>query len=85
MNTILNQVYFVYLIKCKDGSLYTGITTDVERRFEEHKRKKGGRYTSAKGVVKVVYTERHPDRSSASKREAEIKRWPRKKKLSLMK
>ena len=78
-------VYFVYLIKCKDGSLYTGITTDVQRRFREHKKGTGGHYTKAKGVVRVVYTEKHPDRSSASKREAEIKRWPRKKKMDLIK
>lgn len=78
-------MYFVYLIECKDGSLYTGITTDVERRFKEHKSGIGGHYTSAKKVVKVVYTEQCSDRSSASKREAEIKSWPREKKLDLIK
>lgn len=77
-------MYFVYILECKDGSLYTGITTDVKRRFDEHKRGIGGHYTRAKGVVKVVYTEKHPDRSSASKREAEIKGWPREKKLALI-
>jgi putative endonuclease len=77
-------VYFVYLIQCKDGSLYTGITTDVARRFEEHKKGVGGHYTRAKGVVKVVYTEKQKDRSCASKREAEIKKWSREKKLSLL-
>ena len=77
-------MYFVYLIECKDGSLYTGITTNVERRFAEHKRGIGGHYTSAKGVVRVVYTEQYPDRSSASKRESEIKGWKRKNKLNLI-
>lgn len=77
-------MYFVYLIECKDGSLYTGITTDVERRFKEHKSGSGGHYTSAKEAVKVVYTEQRPDRSSALKREAEIKSWPREKKLDLI-
>ncbi len=77
-------MYFVYLIECVDGSFYTGMTTDVERRFREHKNKTGGHYTSAKGVVRVVYTEQHPDRSSALKREAQIKRWPRQKKLDLI-
>jgi len=77
-------MYFLYLIECRDGSLYTGVTTDVERRFGEHKKKEGGHYTSAKGVIKVAYTEPHPDRSSASKREAEIKSWPRQKKLELI-
>ena len=78
-------MYFVYLLTCKDGSLYTGITTDVKRRFAEHQAGKGGHYTRAKGAVRVVYTERHPDRSSASKRESEIKSWNREKKLGLLK
>ena len=78
-------MYFVYLIECKDKSLYTGITTDIERRFAEHKAKKGGHYTSSKKVIKIVYSEKHPDRSSALKREFEIKGWRRKKKLNLIK
>lgn len=78
-------MYFVYLIECKDGSLYTGITTDVKRRFKEHQSGEGGHYTGAKRAVKVVYTERHPNRSSASRREAEIKSWRRAKKLNLVK
>jgi len=77
-------MYFVYLIECGDGSLYTGITTGVERRFNEHKNKTGGHYTSSKDVVRVAYAERHPDRSSALKREAQIKSWTRKKKLELI-
>ena len=78
-------MYFVYIIECKDKSLYTGITTNVERRFSEHKAGKGGRYTNAKKVIKVVYTEKYSNRSSASKREAEIKSWNRIKKLNLIK
>lgn len=78
-------MYFVYIIKCKDGSLYTGITTDVKRRFKEHKEGKGGRYTRAKGVIKVVYTEKHKNRSKASKREAQIKSWRKYQKLGLIK
>ncbi|OHA41280.1 MAG: hypothetical protein A3H68_00745, partial [Candidatus Taylorbacteria bacterium RIFCSPLOWO2_02_FULL_46_40] len=77
--------YYVYIIECKDGSLYTGITTDVERRFQEHKEDAGGHYTMSKQAIKVVYTQRFPDRSSALKREAEIKGWPRRKKLELIK
>lgn len=76
-------MYFVYILECKDGSLYTGITTDVERRLSEHKSGKGSHYTSAKEAVAIRYREEHPDRSSASKREAEIKSWPREKKLAL--
>ena len=77
-------MYFVYIMKCGDGSLYTGITTDLKRRFAEHQAGTGGRYTRAKGVVRVVHAEELQDRSSASKREAEIKSWPRKKKLDLI-
>lgn len=78
-------MYFVYLIECADKSLYTGITTDVARRFREHRQGRGGHYTAAKGASKMRYTEEHPDRSSALRREAEIKRWPRGKKLLLIK
>ncbi len=78
-------MYFVYILECADKSLYTGITTDIERRLSEHKNGKGGHYTRARRAKKMVYTERQKDRSSASKREAEIKRWPREKKLELIK
>ena len=78
-------MYFVYLLKCSDGSLYTGITTDVKRRFLEHKKGTGGRYTRAKKPVKILYTEKRRTRSSASKREAEIKSWTREKKLAFLK
>jgi putative endonuclease len=76
-------MYFVYLLRCGDGSLYTGITTDVKRRLEEHRGGVGGHYTRAKGAARIVHTESYPDRSSASKREAEIKGWRRDKKLLL--
>jgi putative endonuclease len=77
-------MYFVYLLECKDGSIYTGITTDVERRLSEHKKGKGGHFTRSKVAKRIIYTEKHPDRSSASKREAEIKSWSRGKKLKLV-
>lgn len=78
-------MYFVYILKCADKSLYTGITTNIKRRLAEHKSGKGGHYTSSKKAVKILYTEKCKDRSSASKREAEIKRWSRVKKLNLIK
>jgi putative endonuclease len=78
-------MYFIYLLECRDKSIYTGITTDVARRFKEHKDGKGGRYTRAKQVVKVLYTEKAKTRSQALKREAKIKSWPREKKLELTK
>lgn len=77
-------MYTVYILECSDGSLYTGITTDVERRFKEHKSGIGANYTRSKKAKKIVYTESYPDRSSASKREAEIKRLSREKKLELV-
>jgi putative endonuclease len=78
------MTYFVYLLECKDKSIYTGITTDVERRFKEHQENTASRYTRSRRANKIVYTEKYPNRSRASKREAEIKRWPRTKKLSLI-
>ncbi|MDD3531393.1 MAG: GIY-YIG nuclease family protein [Candidatus Pacebacteria bacterium] len=77
-------MYFVYILECKDGSLYTGITTNVERRFAEHKNRIGGHYTRSKQAVRVVYTEQYPNRSLASKRESEIKSWRRDKKMNLI-
>jgi len=77
-------MYFVYIIECGDTSLYTGITTDLKRRFLEHKNGKGGHYTRAKQAKKIVYSEKHPDKSSALKREAEIKGWSRERKLDIV-
>jgi predicted GIY-YIG superfamily endonuclease len=77
--------YSVYILKCKDGTLYTGIATDVERRLTEHRGKKGARYTRAKGAGTIVYKEEVGTRSNALKREAEIKKWRREKKLQLIK
>jgi putative endonuclease len=78
-------MYYVYLIECDDKSIYTGITTDVKRRFDEHRNKKGGHYTSSRQAVRVLHTEQYRTRSEALRREAEIKGWPRKKKLLLVK
>lgn len=76
--------YFVYLLECEDDSLYTGITTDVERRFAEHKKGIGSHFTKAKGARRIVYSEQQPDRSSALKREAAIKKFTREQKLALI-
>ncbi len=77
-------MYFVYLLLCRDKSIYTGITTDVERRLSEHKKGTASHFTHAKGAVKILYTEKHNNRSLALKREAEIKGWKRERKLSLI-
>ena len=76
-------MYFVYLLECADTRIYTGIATDVSRRFKEHVTGKGGHFTRSHKPVRILYTEAHPDRSSASKREAEIKRFSRTEKLQL--
>ena len=65
--------------------MYTGITTDVKRRFLEHKEGKGGHYTSSRGVSKLLHTEKAKNRSIASKREAHIKGLSREEKLNLIK
>ena len=78
-------MYSIYILKCADGTLYTGITTDVKRRFKEHLDGKGGHYTRARGAKQILYTEKCGDRSSAQKREAQIKRLSRKEKLNLIK
>jgi putative endonuclease len=67
--------WFVYVLRCKDNSLYTGITTDVERRFQEHKSEKtGAKYTKSKKPVEIAYTEKFDSRSDAASREFAIKR-----------
>lgn len=76
-------MYFVYLIQCGDDTFYTGIAKDVDRRFIEHSIGKGAKYTRARKVVKVLYTEEYSSKSQALKREAQIKGWKREKKLNL--
>ena len=78
-------MYFVYLILCEDKSIYTGITTDVERRFREHKNGAGGHYTRSHKPQKILYVEKRRTRSAALKREAEIKRMDKRAKLMLAK
>ena len=68
-------MYYVYMVECADATLYTGIATELERRIEEHNStEKGAKYTRVRRPVTLVYSEEHPDRSSASKREYEIKK-----------
>jgi putative endonuclease len=77
-------MYYVYILHCKDKSLYTGITIDVERRFKEHCAGAGGHYTRSHKPEKIIYREKAATRSDALKREAEIKSWPREKKMRLV-
>ena len=82
----MNKDWYVYIVKCSDNSLYTGITVDLERRVEEHNTsKKGAKYTKSRRPVHLVYSEKQQDRSSASKRESAIKKLSRSEKLILLK
>ena len=83
-NQSFTAPWYVYIVRCRDGTLYTGITTDLDRRIEDHNRGIGSKYTAARRPVRLVYSEPQPNRSSASKREAQIKGWPRSKKKSLI-
>ncbi len=79
------HMYFVYLLECEDGSIYTGITTDVARRFQEHNNGDGGRYTRSHGAKKILYAEQCATRGDALRREAEIKRLSRAAKIKMTK
>lgn len=77
--------YFIYILKCSDDTLYTGITTDIQRRIDEHNNSlKGAKYTKLRRPVELVYSEESENRSSASKREYAIKKLSRKEKLELI-
>ena len=78
------MAWWVYMLRCRDGSLYTGVTTDVNRRFTQHLAGTGARYTRSHPPEAVVYREELPDKSAALRREAAIKRLPRAKKLRLL-
>jgi putative endonuclease len=76
--------YFVYILSCSDNTLYTGIAKDVTKRVQEHNTSpKGAKYTRTRRPVTLVHIEEFEDRSSASKREYEIKKMPKKKKMEL--
>lgn len=86
MPTVSQSAWTVYILRCIDKSLYTGITTDTERRLNEHNlcNKKGARYTRHKRPVVLVYTEGYDSRSEACKREAAIKRLTKAQKEALI-
>jgi putative endonuclease len=76
--------WVVYILKCADGSLYTGITNNLDRRVAEHSLGSGAKYTRGRGPFGLVYQEICKDRSEASKRESQIKAMPRKRKAELL-
>jgi len=78
------MAYYCYIVKCADGSYYTGWTTDTERRVKQHNAGQGARYTRARRPVKLVYVENQPDRASAMQREYAIKKFSRAQKKALI-
>lgn len=76
--------FFCYIVKCSDGTFYTGWTTNPARREKQHNAGTGARYTRMRRPVQMLYIEEQPDRSTALKRELEIKHLPREKKARLV-
>jgi putative endonuclease len=77
-------MHYVYIVECSDGTLYTGYTTDVDRRVGEHNAGEGAKYTRGRTPVRLVHTEEHETRSEAMSREAEIKGMSREEKEDLI-
>lgn len=76
--------WYLYILRCGDGTLYTGITTDVERRFAAHAAGKGAKYTRGRGPLALVYREKCADHSAALKRELAVKALSREEKEGLL-
>ena len=75
---------FVYMLRCKDGSLYTGWTNDLEHRLAMHNSGRGAKYTRGRGPLALVYSEELPDKEAALRRECAIKKLRREQKLALL-
>lgn len=80
----METIWYLYILRCRDGSLYTGITTDVEKRLEAHRCGKGAKYTRGRGPLELVCREECGDHSAALKREIEIKKLEKMQKLLLI-
>lgn len=78
------MAWVVYILECADGTLYTGITNDIERRIQKHEEGSGAKYTRGRGPFCVAYQQEHDTRSSATKREIEIKKMSREEKKNLI-
>ncbi len=78
------QKWFLYILQCSDGSLYTGITNDLERRFEIHSKGRGAKYTRSRLPLTLLYSEKCRNRVAAMVRECAVKALPRKKKTELI-
>ena len=85
LSRLSKESWFVYILKCADNTLYTGITKDVDRRIKEHGTNKGAKYTKQRGPFKLVYKASFHNRSSASKEEHRIKSLSLHEKIKLIK
>ncbi len=81
---IMEATWYLYILRCKDGTYYTGITTDVEKRLEVHRSGKGAKYTRGRTPLELVYSESCEDHSHALKREHEVKKLKREEKETLI-
>ena len=75
--------WFVYILRCGDGTLYTGVTDDVQRRLATHRAGKGAKYTRGRGPLELVYTQEQPDKSAALRREIALKKLTKAQKETL--
>ena len=80
----MESTWYLYMLRCGDDSLYTGITTDVKKRLDQHRIGKGAKYTRGRGPLELVYSECCGSHSAALKRELEIKKLTKEQKLSLI-
>lgn len=80
----MENTWYLYILRCGDGSLYTGITTDVAKRLEAHRSGKGAKYTRGRGPLELAYRESCGTHSDALKREATVKAMTREQKLALI-
>lgn len=78
------MAWYVYILRCGDGTLYTGMTVDVARRLAVHRSGKGAKYTRGRGPLELAYQEEQPDKAAALRREAEIKKLRREEKERLI-
>ena len=76
--------WYVYMLRCGDGTLYTGVPDNVERRLAAHRSGRGAKYTRGRGPLELVYQEQVPDKSAALRREYQIKRLPKQEKEGLI-
>lgn len=78
------KVWYVYILRCRDGTLYTGITDDLDRRLEQHNSGKGAKYTRGRGPVELLHREEYPEKGEALRRESAIKRLTKPQKEALI-